>query len=188
MIYLASLKVFIVAHGIFTASCGSFTEKAQALVVAQRLRGVWASVVVELWFTFSKACWSLASWLGIKPVSSAWQGRVLTTGPPGKSFNFNFKRRSLTMIIHILPAPFDRYPFKWRSNLSTRTLQVMQQGIYLFISEMDFGSFLSSALLQLSLDGKRKIKKKKNSWCLKIALDEKHQGGQGENQELVNTL
>ena len=187
MIYLASLKVFIVAHGIFTASCGSFTEKAQALVVAQRLRGVWASVVVELWFTFSKACWSLASWLGIKPVSSAWQGRVLTTGPPGKSFNFNFKRRSLTMIIHILPAPFDRYPFKWRSNLSTRTLQVMQQGIYLFISEMDFGSFLSSALLQLSLDGKRK-RKKKNSWCLKIALDEKHQGGQGENQELVNTL
>ena len=59
----------------------------------------------------------------------------------------------------------------------------MQQGNYLFILEMDFGSFLSSALLQLSLDGK-----KKNSWCLKIALDEKHQGGQGENQELVNTL
>ena len=65
----------------------------------------------------------------------------------------------------------------------------MQQGNYLFILEIDFGSFLSSALLQLSLDGKRgKKKKKKNSWCLKIALDEKHQGGQGENQELVDTL
>jgi len=35
----------------------------------------------------------------------------------------------------------------------------MQQGNYLFILEMDFGSFLSSALLQLSLDGKKKKKK-----------------------------
>ena len=63
--------------------------------------------------------------------------------------------------------------------MSTGTIQVMQQGNYLFILEMDFGSFLPSALLQLSLDGKKKKK---------IALEEKHQGGQGENQELVNTL
>lgn len=147
------------AHGIFTTSCGSFTEKAQTLLLANRLRGAWASVVVERWLTCSKACWGLVSWRGIKPVSSAWQGRVLTTGLPDKSLNFNFKRRSLTMIIHALLAPFDRYPFKWRPNLSTNTKQVMQQGNYLFI----LGStlYLSSALLQLSLDGKRKKKKKK---------------------------
>ena len=60
------------------------------------------------------------------------------------------------MIIHLLLAHFDRYTFKWRPNLSTSTIQVMQQGNYLFILEMDFGSFLSSALLQLSLDGKKK--------------------------------
>lgn len=145
------------AHGIFTTSCGSFTEKAQTLLLANRLRGAWASVVVERWLTCSKACWGLVSWRGIKPVSSAWQGRVLTTGLPDKSLNFNFKRRSLTMIIHVLLAPFDRYPFKWRPNLSTNTKQVMQQGNYLFI----LGStlYLSSALLQLSLDGKRKKKK-----------------------------
>ena len=158
MIYLAALRVLVVAHGIFIVSCGSFTEKAQTLVLAHRLRGAWASVVVERWLTCSKACWNLVSWWGIKPLSSSWQGRVLTTGPPGKSLNFNLKRRSLTMIIHLLLAHFDRYTFKWRPNLSTSTIQVMQQGNYLFILEMDFGSFLSSALLQLSLDGKKKKK------------------------------
>ena len=40
------------------------------------------------WFFGYKACRILAPGLGIKPLSSAMEGKVLTTGPPGKSLNF----------------------------------------------------------------------------------------------------
>ena len=35
-----------------------------------------------------KACEILAPWLGIKPAPPALKGEVLTTGPPGKSWDF----------------------------------------------------------------------------------------------------
>ena len=40
------------------------------------------------WFFGYKACRILAPGPGIKPLSSAMEGKVLTTGPPGKSLNF----------------------------------------------------------------------------------------------------
>lgn len=50
------------------------------------------------------------------------------------------------MVIHLLPASFERYPFKWRPNLPISAVQVMGHGMYLFMLEMDLGSLLSSAL------------------------------------------
>ena len=54
--------------------------------------GTWASVVVASWSSYSLACRILVPWPRIKPDSSAWTGRFLTTGPPRKSpdTNFNF--------------------------------------------------------------------------------------------------
>ena len=37
------------------------------------------------WFFGHKACGILAPWPGIEPAPSALEGKVLTTGPPGKS-------------------------------------------------------------------------------------------------------
>ena len=45
--------------------------------------GTWIAVAQTL--RCSKACGILVPWLGIKPRSPALQGRVLITGPPGKS-------------------------------------------------------------------------------------------------------
>ena len=78
-------------RGLFTASCVTF------------LGGTWAllclcSVVVEL--SCSTACEVLDHWPEIKPESSALQGRFLTTGPPGKSFNAALIYSSL-MISHV---------------------------------------------------------------------------------------
>ena len=42
-----------------------------------------------------KACGILAPWLGIEPAPPALEGKVLTTGPPGKSHTY-----------FILSAPF----------------------------------------------------------------------------------
>ena len=44
-----------------------------------------SSAVVAHRFSCPKACGNLVSWPGIKPASSAGQGRILTTGPLGKS-------------------------------------------------------------------------------------------------------
>ena len=40
------------------------------------------------WFFGYKVCRILAPGPGIEPLSSALEGKVLTTGPPGKSLNF----------------------------------------------------------------------------------------------------
>ena len=37
------------------------------------------------WFFGYEACGTLAPWPGIEPAPSALEGKVLTTGPPGKS-------------------------------------------------------------------------------------------------------
>ena len=39
-----------------------------------------------------EACGILAPWPGIEPAAPALEGEILTTGPPGKSPTFNFKR------------------------------------------------------------------------------------------------
>ena len=42
---------------------------------------------VSFWFFGPEACGILAPWAGIKPTPPAVEGKVLTTGPPGKSQN-----------------------------------------------------------------------------------------------------
>ena len=37
------------------------------------------------WFSGCEACWILSPQPGIKPVPPTLEGKVLTTGPPGKS-------------------------------------------------------------------------------------------------------
>ena len=37
------------------------------------------------WFFGHEACGILASWPGIEPEPVAWEGKILTTEPPGKS-------------------------------------------------------------------------------------------------------
>ena len=39
------------------------------------------------WCFGHKACGILASWSGIEPTSPALEGEVLTTGPPGQSWD-----------------------------------------------------------------------------------------------------
>ena len=42
------------------------------------------------WFFGQEACGILAPRPGIEPTPPAWEGEVLTTGPPGKSPNVLF--------------------------------------------------------------------------------------------------
>ena len=42
-----------------------------------------------LWFLSHKACESLAPGPGIEPATPALEGKVLTTGPPGKSRKYS---------------------------------------------------------------------------------------------------
>ena len=39
------------------------------------------------WFLWPQGMWDLSFKSGIKPTPSALEGKVLTTGPPGKSHN-----------------------------------------------------------------------------------------------------
>ena len=41
------------------------------------------------WFFGREACGILAPWPGIEPTPPALEGKVLTTGLPGKSLNLN---------------------------------------------------------------------------------------------------
>ena len=41
-----------------------------------------------IWFFGFEACRILPPWPGIEPVSSTWEGKVLTTGPSGKFLNW----------------------------------------------------------------------------------------------------
>ena len=42
------------------------------------------------WFFDHEACGILAPWPGIEPAPHALEGKVLTTGPPGKSSGYLF--------------------------------------------------------------------------------------------------
>ena len=44
------------------------------------------------WFSSLEACEVLAPSPGIKPMPPALEGKILTTGPPGKSWNFPIKK------------------------------------------------------------------------------------------------
>ena len=48
------------------------------------------------WVFGSEACWILAPWQGIEPRLPALEREVLTTGPPGKSFEVHFLTVLLT--------------------------------------------------------------------------------------------
>ena len=63
-------RVLVAVHGIF--HCGTQTLQL-------------CSVVVVCGFSCPSTCGVLVPRPGIKPVFPAWQGRFLTTGPPGKS-------------------------------------------------------------------------------------------------------
>ena len=54
-----------------------------------------------------KACWILAPWPGIELTPPAWEGKVLTTGPPGKSPN--------TFLFWGALSP---YKFRWHQGAS----------------------------------------------------------------------
>ena len=41
-----------------------------------------------LWFSGYKACGILVPWPGMEPAAPALEGKVSTTGSPGKSFHF----------------------------------------------------------------------------------------------------
>ena len=49
--------------------------------------GMWASLVAVLGLSGPGACGILASWPGLKPPSSALEGRFFTSGSPGKSLS-----------------------------------------------------------------------------------------------------
>ena len=76
--------------GSVLLSCGLWSTWA-SVVVAPRLSscGV-GSVVVVYGLRCSAACRILVPQPGIKPVSSALQGRFFTTEPQGKSLFFSF--------------------------------------------------------------------------------------------------
>ena len=49
------------------------------------------------WFFGREACGILAPWPGTEPTLPALEGKVLTTGPPGKSPIFSFLRNRHTV-------------------------------------------------------------------------------------------
>ena len=68
--------------------------------------GTWASVVAIHELSYTMTCGILVPWPGIEPVCPESQGRLPTTGPPGKSICCLLKQRVFTL-----------YPlFTWYSN------------------------------------------------------------------------
>ena len=55
-------------------------------------------LLFDVWFFGYEACWILAPWQGIEPRLPALEGEVLTTGPPGKTFEVPFLTVLLTEI------------------------------------------------------------------------------------------
>ena len=46
------------------------------------------------WCSTQKACGILAVWQGLEPSSTALEGEVLTSGPPGTSHSYEFKQQT----------------------------------------------------------------------------------------------
>ena len=75
-------QIIAVAPGIFIAPRGAFH------CVGLSTCGTWAQWWLCSGLVAPAACGILGPWPRIEPVSPALQGRLLTTGPPGKSRNF----------------------------------------------------------------------------------------------------
>ena len=74
------------------------------------------SLVVVHELSFPVTCGSLVSWLGIKPVFPALEGRLSTTGPPGKSWAYCFFQYMFSLLLvsfHI----FILFLTSWDGNL-----------------------------------------------------------------------
>ena len=91
-LFVVAGGLFVVARGLLS-SCGVLVpEHASSVVVARSLSscGAWApecmgSVVAMHGLSCPTACGILVPQPGIKPASSALEGRFLTTGSPRKS-------------------------------------------------------------------------------------------------------
>ena len=78
------------------------------------LLGFSLAVVHEL--SFPVTCGILVSWLGIKPTFPALEGRLSTTGPPGKSWAYCFFQYMFSLLLvsfHI----FNLFLTSWDGNL-----------------------------------------------------------------------
>ena len=75
-------QIIAVAPGIFIAPRGAFH------CVGLSTCGTWAQWWLCSGLVAPAACGILGPWPRIEPESPALQGRLLTTGPPGKSRNF----------------------------------------------------------------------------------------------------
>ena len=60
------------------------------------------------WFFGPEACGILAPHPGIKPAPPALEGKVLPTGPPGKSQYFSFKKGREKENLRKMPIVLDR--------------------------------------------------------------------------------
>ena len=99
MQYLSMLRLFVAACGLLS-SCSMWTsEHMGPVVVARRLSN---SGVLAQW---PHSMWNLSSPTGIKPTPPVLEGRFLTTGPTGNSFQINFRiisSRSVKTTVDIL--------------------------------------------------------------------------------------
>ena len=83
------LVVLVVAHGHLLGACGpslAVVSWGYSPFVAWRLSSCGS------WAWFPEPCGILVSRPGIEPMSPAWAGRFLTTGPPGRSHQLTFSR------------------------------------------------------------------------------------------------
>ena len=80
------------------------------------------------WFFGHEACGILTPWAGIEPAPPALKGKVLTTGPPGKSLNVYFLEMECQVLVSTLLSPLcslslhytTTSPFKSMEELKTR--------------------------------------------------------------------
>ena len=75
------------------------------------------SVVVVCGLSCSTACWIRVPWPRIKPMSPAWQGGFLTTGPPGitilwmKNRGCDIRDQSKVFLAELPAVPFTKSLF-----------------------------------------------------------------------------
>ena len=97
------------AHGIFIAACGIFRCGIWASLSSF---GPWIPGCADLYFAAPglsclAACGILVPQAGIRPESSALEGRFLTTGPPGKPPDLSLGK--LNSLLQSLYCPFSVY-------------------------------------------------------------------------------
>ena len=94
--------LFVAAHRFLSSCDAQAPERAGSVVSAHGLSSCGAqalehtgSVVVARKLSCPTACGILVSRPGIKPASPALKGGFLTTGPPGKSPQYDFQMKNL---------------------------------------------------------------------------------------------